>query len=156
MPTPWRLHAPLLVFSLLVLALNTSAAAPPAPTIEAPAGPATAGFYRLAWTGPADGPTRFQLIEARDAQFTQAFTAYVGEDQARVFSGRPDGTYYYRLRALPEGRAPSAWSRPVAVTVAHHALPRAWTFFGAGAVVFLATLGLIVTGAWRDYKDARP
>jgi hypothetical protein len=52
------------------------------------------------------------------------------------------------VREVGEGRV-YPWSEPVTVTVAHHPLSRAVAFFTVGALVFLATLGLIVRGARR-------
>jgi hypothetical protein len=61
-------------------------------------------------------------------------------------SGRGNGTYYYRLRVLGAGPLP-AWSDTVRVQVKHHPLARAFAFFAAGGLVFIATLVLIVAGS---------
>lgn len=122
--------------------------------ITAPSETATAGFYRLSWQGPADA--RFELEEAGNAGFRAGQLVYSGSDRARVFSGRPDGTYYYRLRAWHSERGTGDWSEPVKVTVAHHPLPRTLAFFAVGGVAFLATLALVITGAWRDSREAQP
>jgi len=74
---------------------------------------------------------------------------YKGPDRATVISGQADGTRVYRVREVGEGRV-YPWSEPVTVTVAHHPLSRAVAFFTVGALVFLATLGLIVRGARRS------
>ena len=73
---------------------------------------------------------------------------YRGADLATLRSGQPDGDYYYRIRALHEA-GPSPWSEAVHVEVRHHPLSRALTFLLLGAVVFLATLVLILHGETR-------
>jgi hypothetical protein len=98
------------------------------------------GYYQLSWQ--SDGPVR--LVESPDPDFATARTLYVGADTASFVSGRPDGRWYYRLEAANE---PRVISETVAVTVRHHSLGRALGFFALGAVVFLATLGLIVFGS---------
>jgi len=112
---------------------------------------ATAGYYGLSWglprdptaasAGEASDAPHFELQEAAGPAFDTPRTLYAGPDLATALSGRPDGIYYYRVRA--DG---GPWSPPVAVTVAHHTLTRAWLFFALGATVFAATAVLILRG----------
>ncbi|MGD8964511.1 MAG: fibronectin type III domain-containing protein, partial [Gammaproteobacteria bacterium] len=84
--------------------------------------------------------------ESRQPDFSAARVIYAGADAARVISGKPDGDWYYRVR--PAGTQVTApWSAPIRITVAHHSLGRALTFFAVGAIVFAATLGLIIHGS---------
>lgn len=69
---------------------------------------------------------------------------YRGADDARVLSGKSDGDWYYRARTAGSD---SEFGNVVKVTVQHHPLRRAFAFFALGAVVFFATLGVIVKGA---------
>ncbi|MEX2496835.1 MAG: hypothetical protein WD448_12140 [Woeseia sp.] len=104
---------------------------------------ATAGYFQLRWA--ADSPVELQEDQTPD--FTSPRTLYSGSDKARILSGKSDGDWYYRARpATSRG----AWSDTVGVTVRHHSLERAVGFFALGAVVFLATLILIVSGARRN------
>lgn len=148
-----------LVFGLFMLSGLVSAGEAHAPaalalTVDNPT--ATAGFYKVSWQPATDAVSqRFELQEARDADFTQPLSVYNGPDHARTFSGRADGTYYYRLRiaqpnAQPNVQPHADWSVPVHVQVAHHSLTRAWIFFAMGAVVFLATLFLILSTPKED------
>lgn len=117
-----------------------------------PAGPAAAqgftteslesaeGYYQLSWE--ASGPV--QLLESESADFTGARTLYIGADTARVVSGKPDGRWFYRLEDAATGEA---LGDAITVTVSHHPLDRALAFFTIGAVVFAATLVLIVAGS---------
>ncbi|QKT03766.1 fibronectin type III domain-containing protein [Ectothiorhodospiraceae bacterium 2226] len=138
-------------FCLLLLLPPAAVAQVPVLTVSEDV--ARAGYYRLDWSGAVAGAgARFVLQRAADATFAEAQTVYRGLDSARVQSGVPDGTYYYRVRVEgPEGAGP--WSAPRRVEVAHHPLPRALGFLGVGLLVFLMTLGLIVSGARAAAKE---
>ncbi|HWM27591.1 MAG TPA: hypothetical protein VNQ14_03960 [Woeseiaceae bacterium] len=104
---------------------------------------ATAGNFQLRWT--ADSAV--QLEEATSPDFRTTRSIYSGRDKARVMSGKADGDWYYRARpAESDGN----WSSTVKVTVRHHPLRRAIGFFVVGAVVFFATLLLVVGGTRRE------
>lgn len=117
-------------------------ATPPTPGLSADSEIATAGFFRLHWES-ADGP--FELQEAADPGFHNATTLYRGPDLAAVISGKPDGTWYYRVRTSLENRN-GPWSKPVTVTVSHHDLSRALLFLLLGLLVFVAITLLIIRG----------
>jgi hypothetical protein len=121
---------------LLVMPVDASAQSP---RLEANPQLATAGFYQLRWYSARP----VELEEAQAPDFSSSRTIYEGSDAARVMSGKPDGVFYYRVRDSDDG----TFSNVVEVTVRHHSLQRAFAFFGLGAVVFLATLLLIATGA---------
>ncbi len=113
------------------------------------------GHHRLVWR-PEDesisgGTLTFEVQQARDPNFETAKTIYIGPDMASFISGLKDGDYYYRVRTRAEDTM-SAWSEPVHVQVAHQSLQLAFTLFGLGAVVFLATLILVVHGT-RNSDD---
>lgn len=115
-----------------------------APTLQSDIELATAGFFSLSWRG-APGAD-YVLQESTTRSFAEHAVIYQGPDTARVMSGIEDGKYYYRARARGTR---SGWSAPVTVTVRHHPLPRAFTFFGAGLIIFVATVTLIIGGARR-------
>lgn len=127
---------------LLAWPIGTSAQSP---ELEANPELATAGFYQLRWYSARP----VELQESEHPDFSSAETIYRGSDAARVMSGKPDGVLYYRVRDTDDG----SFSNVVEVTIRHHSLERAFAFFGLGAIVFLATLLLIATGA-RDRADA--
>ena len=113
------------------------------PALELSASPerSTTGTFSLSWGG-AEG-ARYELTEEREEGGSR--TVYLGTDTATVMTGKPNGSYRYRVRAHLAG-APSPWSQPVGVTVIHHSLARALGFFAVGLAVFLATLTLILRG----------
>lgn len=134
----------------LLISVLWLAPAAAALTLESNTDLATAGYYQLSW---ADGDPhgRFQLQQAPSADFRAPTVIYEGADLATVLSGQPDGTYFYRIRPLGDGAGP--WSETVSVRVQHHPLGRAWTFFTMGAIVFVATLVLIVSGSLKERRE---
>lgn len=115
-----------------------------AATLESDSNLAEAGFYSLNWR--ADDFDNFELQEAADQAFARTSTIYRGPDLATSISGRSDGDYFYRLRGITTDGTTGPWSDTVKVTVRHHPLSRALLFFAAGAVVFFATLFVIISG----------
>jgi len=103
---------------------------------------ATAGFYQLSWETDAEN---IELQEATQSAFRNPTTYYKGADRATVISGRPNGTWYYRVRAVTSEQS-GTWSEPVKVTVAHHSLSRALMFLSLGVIIFLAIVVLIIRG----------
>lgn len=143
-----RLALALLLFSG---AVSAGEAYPPAsPTLTGDVEVATAGFYRLSWH-PATPAVEavYELQASATPAFDHPRTVYTGPDLATTLTGQPDGIVYYRVRALPaQGR--DTWSEAVSIEVRHHPRARALLFFALGALVFLATLALILRGAGRS------
>jgi hypothetical protein len=103
------------------------------------------GVFQLTW---ADRGTVI-LEEARRPDFSDARPIYTGNDNGTTLSGKSDGDYYYRVRgtlidAIAEGE--------MRVEVRHHPLSRALGFFALGAVVFIATVTLIVRGGRAEER----
>lgn len=156
---PWSnkriLALSLLVFSGLAVAGETRPLA--SPTLSADTEVATAGFFRLSWSLPepaatdAGIETRFELQQAPSAAFAHPHVVYTGPDRASTFSGFENGDYYFRVRNAG-GDADSPWSAVTEVRVRHHPLERALLFFALGALVFLATLVLILRGPSEERR----
>ena len=108
--------------------------------LEADTDVANAGYFQLRWSASS----AIELEESTTPDFKAPRRVYSGSDAARVMSGKPDGDWYYRARPVTPD---STFSSMVKVTVRHHPLGRAIGYFVAGAVVFLATAMLIVSGA---------
>lgn len=101
---------------------------------------ATAGYFQLQWKGNNQA---LLLQESSTEDFKSFNNIYKGKDLARVMSGKSDGDYFYRV-VDPENQ--SRVSNLVKISVKHHPLENAFLFFIAGAIVFIATLVLIVRG----------
>jgi hypothetical protein len=129
--------------ALAALALSLVASSSLAEGLEVSPAVSHDGVYKLEWPSGAEGV----LEEAESPAFEAPRVVYSGADHATTLSGRPDGTWYYRLR--PAGAASGALDF-VRVRVEHHSLPRALGFFFVGLIVFLATIALVVRGPGDD------
>lgn len=147
------------VLSLIVMCLLPAfvRAAPDAalqpPLLHSNTAVATAGYYQLKWHLPGGRETVFELQEGARRTFKHPQELYRGEDLARVLSGRPNGEYFYRIRAIGADGRPGPWSRTVHVRVDYLPLSRAFMFFGMGALVFVATLFVILHGLRRAARE---
>jgi hypothetical protein len=137
----------LAVAGTLVIASLCAYAAQAAPRLEASPLQSNDGVTQLRWDLQGDAA---ELQRATSPAFTDATTLYRGTDSASLRSGLADGSYFYRVRRLPGDGVAGEWSAPVQVRVAHHSPQRAWGVFATGAVVFLATLALILFGGRRE------
>jgi hypothetical protein len=71
---------------------------------------------------------------------------YEGKDMASVLSGKPNGTYQYRVNASSESLNHEIQSNMVTVVVKHHSLAEAFFVFSIGVLIFLAILIVIFRG----------
>jgi len=111
---------------------------------------APAGYFQLRWQGD-EKLAQYRLLESDNPRFNRNKVIYQGPDLATVMSGKHNGSYYYRVAEL-QGDTPVTVSNTVMVKVAHHSLAKALGFFAIGALVFLATLLLILRGN-RQYHN---
>jgi len=123
---------------LLILGLACLSAA--AVELQASTDRSTTGTFTLSWEGPEGAD--YRLLQLGDGDDTRLI--YQGRDTARVMTGLDNGDYRYRVATG------SASSDPIRVTVDHHSLTRAFSFFGIGLAVFLATVVLVVRGEGRS------
>jgi len=124
-------------------ALSPLSASVAGPQLDSDTTLSTAGYFRLTWR---DVPgAEYELQQAQSDNFNDARTLYHGRDQASVISGLANGHYYYRIGNTATGQ----WSEPLEIEVKHHTLTRAFGFFTLGAVMFLATLGVLISGTRR-------
>lgn len=59
----------------------------------------TTGNYTVSWGAATGTVTAYQLFEATNPSFTGETAIYTGLLQSIAITGRPVGTYYYRVRA---------------------------------------------------------
>ena len=101
------------------------------PDLSCPQGDNGTGAFRLSWEG-AGGAT-FRLSEGGDV-------VYEGKDLATTLTGRYAGQYSYELVEVGGGSARCD------VRVAPPSLGAAFAVLLVGAVVFLATLAVVLRG----------
>jgi len=99
-----------------------------------------AGFASLSWIDAPEGEAVLEWDRG-----TGWRELYRGTDQASTVTGLEEGQYRFRL-TRPDGTR----SEPLSFTVEHHALSLAWQFFGAGALLFLLLIGLLVWPARNE------
>lgn len=98
------------------------------PVLDCPATPSETGAYRLSWS--ATGDVRLYEDDA---------LVYQGPDDATTVTGRPERSYAYRLEA-------GGGEARCEVRVEPPSMAFAAGLLGAGLLVFVATVVLIVVG----------
>ncbi len=91
--------APVSVLSLAV----------PTLTITVPAG-STNGAYSVSWSASTTPGATYVLQEATSADFLQNLVETVGAISPKAYTGKANGTYYYRVKAQAPGFLDSAWA----------------------------------------------
>ena len=129
--------APLMIRHIAFLLLLSLAFPIPALELQASPDHSTSGTFNLSWQGQ-EGES-YRLFQQNHGGASRLI--YQGTDTARVMTGLPNGSYNYRV----EGESGS--SQPRSVNVDQHSLLRAFSFFGVGLLVFVATVLLVVRGA---------
>ncbi|MET0074116.1 MAG: fibronectin type III domain-containing protein [Candidatus Thiodiazotropha lotti] len=108
----------------------------------------TDGKATLSWDIPQGA--RVEVESSLDNSFVNVTPLYQGSDRSTVLTGLSDGSYHFRARIVHQDGAISPWSEPASLLVEHHTLAKAVGFFAVGALVFVATLWLIILGARRQ------
>ncbi len=111
------------------------------------------GGFNLTWQLPVNTQVELQQSGLESPDFK---TIYHGSDSATVITGLPDGNYLFRARLINIDGSLSGWSESLSIKVEHHSLMRAFSFFLIGAVVFLSTLILILTGSKANHTHGAP
>lgn len=113
-------------------------------------------FITLAWEVDEESngasPAAFELQEDSSADFSDPLTRYRGGDLGSFISGLPEGDFYFRVRAVGAEEETGPWSEPLRLTVKYYSLAWAFFLFGIGAVVSIATVGLVVIGDRRSRR----
>lgn len=124
----------------LFAAVAEASAPPPEVTTD---GDPQAGYVTVHWE--ASGLHEFQVESSQDPDFASTRRIYQGTHRAKVLSGLPNGSRYFRVRgrASSEG-AWGPWSGTARFDVKHHSLLLATTLLVVGAAVFAATAGFLV------------
>ncbi|MET0066643.1 MAG: fibronectin type III domain-containing protein [Candidatus Thiodiazotropha sp.] len=138
-----------LLICLLLLCSAASMADTQAPfTLHLSSQTSNDGRANLSWN--LEGDAEVQIQQAGNPGFSAARVLYQGTDRASVVTGLPDGAYHYRGRWVYPDGSTSPWGEAVTLQVTHHSLMRAGLFFAVGALVFIATTLLILTGNRRQ------
>lgn len=83
---------------------------PPPATLTLPVG-TNDGSFIVTWSASPNGRVIYTLQEATDREFTTGLqTAYSGINTSVLLTGRPSGTYYYRVKASRCGYVGELWT----------------------------------------------
>jgi serine protease len=93
----------------------TMGGAPAAPTLNPISNGDGDGNYTVSWSA-STGATSYLLQEDDNSGFSSPATAYSGANTSWAASGKPNGTYYYRVRAS-NAIGPSGWSNTQSTVV---------------------------------------
>lgn len=129
---------------------NVPDIAPEAPSSITVPTSSTNGTFAVTWGSATGTVTRYELQEATDSAFTTTSTAYSGTALTTTIADKPNGTYYYRVRAC-NGTACSAFrtgANGVAVTSLTPSVPPAITvpannYSGSYAITWSRSTGTV-------------
>lgn len=144
----------------IALALAPGAASdpgePPVPRFAAGRSLTTSeGHATLEWSVPSGGggeELSFELQQARTPDFSDPGVRHRGPEDSFFVSGLESGRTWFRVRALADGSTAGDWSAPLVVEVDYPHRGQVIGLLVAGCVVFLVTVGTIVTG-WLRFRD---
>lgn len=106
------------------------------------------GKFKLTWTaGSLSKDVHFRLTEHEPGSQREPIVFLEGNHKGITISGKSNGKFRYVLEAYsPENPGEILASDSVEVTVRHHSLTNAFIAFTTGAVLFLITILMILTG----------
>jgi len=146
-PAWLRLRCAILAAATSWLFVVVAVARPIAPKVTTD-GDAQAGYVTVHWEG--DDLGEFQVESSPDPDFASTRRIYQGTHRAKVLSGLPNGTRYFRVRGRQQsGGAWGPWSAAARFDVKHHSLLLATALFVVGAAVFAATTGFLIRMSGR-------
>ncbi len=123
-----------------------------------PHAPVASSHFSLEWTAGADDDEElhFELRQSGGPDFADPRVRYEGPDRATFLAGLPEGDHYFQIRAkTPDADSAGPWSDSFHLTIQYQSLTLAWFLFGVGAVVFLATLVLVVAGSTKARREEK-
>jgi hypothetical protein len=125
---------------LILLATNTSVWAAENLSLSASTQLSNEGYFVLNWQPEVDAAS-FTLEQSSREDFSTPVSRPLGAASAITITGLSDGVYYFRL-----SRDEQVISNTISVTVEHHSLDRAASFFFLGLALFITLILSILKG----------
>jgi len=94
----------------------------------------------------------YELQQSDDPAFEDAVTRYEGPDLAFFASGLPEGSHYFRVRAMAEDGRHPGWSPVMEVQVHYPSRERVLVLLSVGGLLFLVLVGVVMIGHWRHLQ----
>jgi hypothetical protein len=98
----------------------------------------TEGYFVLSWQSDIDLP--LTLEQSSTENFSDIKTISLPSEGSLTLTGFEDGSYFFRINSSAES------SNTVSITVTHHDLSRAFSFFFLGLLLFVILLVSIFIG----------
>jgi hypothetical protein len=130
----------LIAFALSLVLLASANTAYAAEDLRISSNGSTAGYLTLDWSeNSAPAPYTLQMNKGTGWQ-----TIYQGNDTATTLTGLQNGDYQFRINSSdPATIDDDHWSDPISVTINHHSLVKALSFFASGLIIFIILLWLL-------------
>jgi hypothetical protein len=103
------------------------------------------GVVTLAWT-PLPVPWEVELQQGVSPDFADPVVRYRGRDTGSVLTGLPEGTHFFRIRAIHPDGSTGAWREAAQAEVTFMDRGRLFLLLSLGGIVVLATAGAIIGG----------
>ncbi len=118
----------------------------PAPQLSSNPPLSTDGYFILHWDSDLSLPdaSLFTLRESETEKIKDSRIIYKGPDKARTISGKKNGEYYYWI--IQDQNESGDQPGQISVVVKHHSMTRALGIMFTGAIVFIFTFILIISG----------
>jgi hypothetical protein len=100
-----------------------SCSRPPAPSLYDPGIYSETGAYTLRWGNVSTAVSYYILQESTSSSFTSNLVEYTVSPMSQSVSGKPNGFYYYRVKAVNDCGGFSDWSNTVDMEVRQNQPP---------------------------------
>lgn len=116
------------------------------------------GYINLKWdtniTKAKDMTIMYELEKSTKPTFKIPSQIYMGYDKGTFISGLPEGTHYFRVRAVKDKtEILTGWSKPIQVDVEYQSKTLTISLMISGGVIFLAIVLVVLVGNHLKRKE---
>lgn len=110
------------------------------------------GQITLSWESSHDSQV-VELQQGSTDRFSDPVLRYVGADHGSVITGLPEGSHFFRIRALDADRQAGPWSKPFEVKVAYMERSQVIRLLIIGGLIVVSTVVAILAGHFRKGEE---